>query len=198
VAAIDIGFGGSGSEVVVVSNLVIPYQSAYIWQGDNIAIPLQVPAGTRVSCRIQENVAGGAADASVSMQFFGSSFAGCEGFSGVAAIGFTPASSAMTTISASNAVKGAYAQMVASSANDYCGLFMVANCTSSNPTVFDIAVGGAGSEIVIVPNIYMVALQIYVPFFPVNIPAGTRIAVRGASLSGAATTPPVVLYGVYL
>lgn len=102
------------------------------------------------------------------------------------------------TASASINTKGAWAQVFAAASVPYdvYGIWMIITLDSASATVtrslYDIGIGGAGSEIVFVPNILntgpstlinCVLGQLF--FFPLFIPKGTRIAVRKQSNIGS-------------
>lgn len=95
------------------------------------------------------------------------------------------------TASASTNTKGAYAAVVASTAVD-CDGFLVtfAGQTSNVRVLLDIAIGGAGSEDVIVDNLLWSANQnlVHTFYVPVSLPAGTRIAARCQSSTGSVVT----------
>lgn len=99
-------------------------------------------------------------------------------------------SSDVTAVTASASVntKGSYAAVVASTAVD-CDGFLVtfAGQTSNVRVLVDIAVGGAGSEQVIVANLVWSANQNLTQTFyvPVSLPAGTRISARCQSSTGS-------------
>lgn len=115
--------------------------------------------------------------------------------------GKVSATSRGTTVtgSASSNTKGSFTELTASSAIDADGFIVIAN----NPTVaadhmFDIAVGSAGSETVIVSNL---AVELYFSggsiavTVPIKIAAGSRISARLQGSSGSATLDiSVVLY----
>lgn len=84
--------------------------------------------------------------------------------------------------------KGSWAQAIASLALDTFGLLICINSNvasaASRNSVVDIGIGGSGSEIVLIPDLiggnasgYNTGGGLWY-YFPVFIPAGTRIAVR--------------------
>lgn len=92
------------------------------------------------------------------------------------------------TAHASAHTKGSWTTAIASTADDYDALFVILNTGTSGTTrgFIDIAVGGAGSEVVIASNLAIANLaRLCVPFMlPVAIPAGSRVAVRGQNSTG--------------
>lgn len=102
------------------------------------------------------------------------------------------------TASASINTKGAWAQAFAAASVPYdvYGIWMIIILDSASATLtrslYDIGIGGAGSEIVKIPNILNTGPstlqnctmgQLF--FFPIFIPKGTRIAVRKQSNIGS-------------
>lgn len=95
------------------------------------------------------------------------------------------------TASATAHAKGSYSQLVASTAYDVHGLTLVIAGSGVSATrtdmMLDLAIGGAGSEVVILPELLCGwrsapgagPQDIFLPFF---IPKGTRIAARLQSL----------------
>lgn len=189
--AVDIGVGGSGSEVAIVSNLLFSGQTAGFVR---YMFPLSIPAGTRVSARTAGNGAPGGG-LSVGFTVFSDSYqsAGCG--SAVDTYGLNSATILGTAVDPGGTAntKGAYSQIVSSTFADIGGIFVVfdsQNTGSGSSNVFysliDIAVGGSGSEVVIVPNILLslflggsaAILGGYLPYMPIQIPSGSRLSVR--------------------
>jgi hypothetical protein len=86
---------------------------------------------------------------------------------------------------------------------DYCGLIAVNPFEISAPGapitqgIIDIAVGGAGSEVVIIPNLRInQGYQTVSSFISVEIPAGTRVSVR-AQTHNASVSYGIALLGGY-
>jgi hypothetical protein len=201
---VDIAVGASGSEKVIISNLMVE-GSTNGSTGTDYLLPVNVPAGTRISARAQNGsaVADGPA---VNLTLFDGGFLS-EGFAGVDDIGSVTATTfgSLLTASATVNTKGAYTQLVASTAVDYDGFWFRPSAPSSGTAaqqnLLDIAIGGSGSEIVIVPNIQINCVT--KPAFPmffgplwIPIPAGTRLSARIQSATGSATAG-LQLYGIY-
>src|SRR5579872_5107115 len=90
--------------------------------------------------------------------------------------------------------KGSYAQLTASTPHDTNFMLVMISPTSTGPTgwAVDIAVGGAGSENVVIPNIIAAGASVANAStawcaLPVSIPAGARLAARAQATSGAST-----------
>ena len=103
-----------------------------------------------------------------------------------------PAATQGTAVTPTVGSKGAWAQVISSLDHDTFGLLININSNTSSGasrnTVVDIGIGASGQEVVLIPDLlcgnaspYTVNGQGYWYYFPVAIPAGTRIAVRGQS-----------------
>lgn len=203
-AYVDIAVGAAASEKVIISNLFVE-GSTNGTNGTCYLFPVNVPAGTRFSARAQNGSA--ATDGpNVNLTLFDGNF-DVEGFAGIDDLGTVTATtqSSLLTASATINTKGAYTQLVASTARDYAGFYLRPTFPSSGTGVqhnlFDVAIGAAGSEQVVVPNIQCGSTskpatpQFLGPFW-VPIPAGTRVAARTQS-DTASSTMGLILYGIY-
>lgn len=116
-------------------------------------------------------------------------------------IGTTAASSIGTTVTASSSAntKGTYTQLVASTSFPTSGILIGANnnpATGQN-TALDIAIGGLGSEQVIISNLMIpnaVSRKAESFFIPYNIPSASRIAARIQSDSGSSALSINAIY----
>lgn len=202
--AVDIGIGGAGSEIVIANNILCSLSSN---ASPDPFFPCSIPSGTRIAARCQSSAA---ADFGVVVNvtgFDGSYVAGVAP-SGLDAIGFNSATTLGTQITASGTgfVKGSYAQLTASTARDYAGFLIAFDDAGAGGDVFvlDLAIGGAGSEMVILPNMvlnYDTGIPQFLPlvtcYFPIPIPSGTRIAARLADVFNTSQSVGAVVYGVY-
>ncbi len=211
-ASFDIGVGAAGSEKVVIADLVLGAGNVAggADAGAYYAMPIAIPSGTRVAARCQvSNTA--IAFPFLSTVFFDGAFTQIEGYAGVDALGFNAAATTGTAVTSGNPVNtlGAYAQIVASTSVDYAGLLFgfdndaTGTIVSGPGMLFNVAIGAAGSEQIIIPNYEMWIDAQYrffalaSPFFPIAIPAGTRIAVKSQSNNTASVVAGITLYGVY-
>ncbi len=211
--AFDLAIGGSGSEQVILSNMLV--QSLDAPPYDTIYLPMTIPVSTRLSMRAQ------CTTASLDVQFILIGLDGGQTSPMSPALydtyGFVAASTHGTSVDpgATANTKGAWAQIAASTAADLCGLMIAVDgagisSATANATVemlLDIGVGAAGSEQVIVSNLQLMQQQLsggansawpsFSPLIPVQVPAGSRLAARCQSTSNTATqrTIGVVLYG---
>lgn len=206
--AVDIGIGASGSEVVVIPNIVCAVNNSNFGNGSwSVLVPLNIPAGTRVAARSASNAA--SQTSHVSMVLLDGSFDQAEGISGFDAIGFVSGSTVGTAVAPTSGSKGAWVQLISATAKDYAGFFICADwngATGNSGSVdFDIGIGASGSEKVIVPDIcigtpstssYINMTYPIIPYLPIEIPVGMRIAARAAAT--VASYPfNLTLYGAY-
>jgi hypothetical protein len=111
-----------------------------------------------------------------------------------------PADAQGTSVTPGTSNKGNWAQLIASTTAGSYGLLICINSntasTASRNTITDIGIGASGSELVLIPDLisgnaagYTLGSIWY--YFPVFVPAGSRIAARG---QGTVTTA----YRVYV
>lgn len=193
----DIGIGASGQEQVLVPNLMVSQGNTS--SGALIRLPAWIPAGTRVSARIQSS---GTTNSPTLAAYLG-----------IPAFGFPPGSQVFedlgTTLATSRGTnidpgavantKSAYVQLVASTARAYRGLLLLlgngGRATSPAAASFtvDIARGGAGSEQIILADLLSrgAASNLFAPPafgpFHLHIPVGERLAARAQCSSAVAT-----------
>lgn len=178
--SVDIGVGGTGSEVVVFGD--IPYfSSPSSVNGLYLPIPCSFPSGSQVSMRCSCGAFGGFTF-SANLVFLSGSF----GFGTIAGCELIGTASPVESGTAN--VKGSYSQIVATTTRNYKGILLaVAPGTSSeNQIVYDLAIGGSGSEIVILPNFATQtnnfsnwnATPQNTGYLPIQIAAGSRLAAR--------------------
>lgn len=185
---IDIAVGAAGSEQDLLKNFFASFGAFVSW-GRCHYIPLRIPAGSRVSARHQCNV--GTQAISMAVTLIGTGFGAHGGYGHMEAWGSDTTDSAGATVTpGQNDAKGSYAQIIASTA--YVADAIIVNVgagdfihAANNEILLDLAVGGVGSEQVIIPNVYFlgdVFEDVYRPStfgpFPCSIPAGSRIAAR--------------------
>lgn len=211
---VDIGTGAAASEVALISNVPIGHQTGttgvgqamsamtYIFQG------LAVPAGTRISARIQSVVVSQTARIGVALRQAGGPIAAGTT---VTTYGADTATSNGTipTVAGSINTKSDWTEITASTTADIRS-FLVAISTAGGATqtandgLVDIGIGAAASETVIVADIPYVgsATESHisrgceVPFIRA-IPAGSRLSFRYQSTSTAnGARPTAVILGI--
>ena len=186
---IDVALGAAGAEVVLLSNFFCSTGAFVTWVFSPF-IPMSIPAGSRVAVRCQCNV--NAQAMRCGMTLIQTDFGAYSGaYSAVETWGADTSDSAGTAVvSGQNDAKGAYAQLVASSANNTSAIIIHVGAgdfthAANNEMLIDIATGGAGAETVLIPNIYVIG-DVFEDIFrpqligpiPCSIPSGTRVAVR--------------------
>lgn len=105
------------------------------------------------------------------------------------------------TAPVSNNTKGSWVEYLASTARDYTGLLVTINVNANNISVlYDVAIGGSGSEQVVVPDLLFAGLDRDCAHFfaPVAVPAGSRLSSRIAATNagGGTTTGQISISGV--
>lgn len=214
---VDIGVGGAGAEVPIVSNLAMGWRTDKYME---YRVPVYIPRGTRIAARCQSAVA--SASVGVILVPMARSLTGQTphgfgiqpwGFSGTAAsvagLNANTATSKGTnlTIPGANNTKGAWVELVTTTAESYTALMVgvqgAADTTQGATTqLIDIGVGASGSEVVVVPNIYTVTASSEAVTVPdsgawlVDVPAGSRIAARYQLSSITNTNLDVIVYGI--
>lgn len=216
-SAFDIGIGAAGSEIALISNIVLT--TGYIGGGGSLMLPAQLPAGTRIAARYAGIVAN---DPGLVIAMHGldvgydggvASLYDTYGWSGSGA----PQGHAIDPGATVN-TKSAFVQLTASLTADIAGFFLGFDTQNDLPSatlndlatfLVDLAIGAAGSEQVVLPNLVLAKVYqddagadpqanlapLFTPFIPMAIPAGTRVAARAQC---ALTTTPQRLFGISL
>lgn len=193
---VDIGIGGAGSEEVIIPDL-------FLWMNNStpsmgVYIPIRIPAGVRVSARVAMSTLAGSATVGVQLLLIAEDLQWdrVPRIPRATAFGVDAANSrGVTLTSAGGGAKGAWVELTASTPHPVHWLviqFGSEDRGSGMSGDYDIAIGGAGSEKIILPDFgYAVAApggdHVYPPYtaLPVFIPPGSRLAARFAgSLSG--------------
>jgi len=185
---VDIAVGTAASEVVIVPDMRFCGAGAANGSpGYSMWCPIPVPAGTRIAARCQANNSS-AANIRVSVIGHGV-YPDLPTLHSATNYGAATGTSLGVIPAISTGSKGAYTEITAST-TDIIRMFYVhvggGGDTSFGTlfSAFDIAVGAAASEVVVVPNgrlqlnVGETLTHLHGPFFH-NIPAGTRLAVRG-------------------
>ena len=193
----DLAIGGAGSEIVVVPDLHGSVSLAS--NGDSaIYIPISLPAGVRVSARVQAG--GGGNTLIMKAHFIADTFTGMQPVvSRYENWGADLTLSRGTTVVTSGSVntKGSWVQLVAASAKTTKWLLIAIQIFGTGRNfAIDIGMGGAGSEQVLFSNLKhqnaSLGLWLSLPF---SIPGGSRVAARAASDVGSSTALISVLGG---
>jgi hypothetical protein len=206
---VDIAIGGAGSEQIIISNLLVSPAVDNTFMGAIFQFAVNIPAGTRIAARCQSST--GSSNLKVTIQLFGAGLATGEIGSTVDTYGENTSDSGGTAIDPGGSAntKGSYTQITASTNKSHRYLTIafgnrLNGTMTSGSWLVDIAIGGAGSEVVIISNLNLHAVSTadgitpqVITRIPVNIPAGTRIAVRAQSSITDATDRlvDVAIYG---
>ncbi len=198
---------GAGDNVIV-SNLVFCGNNGI---GQNLYIPIPIPAGTRMSASNQSTGAASTMELSVVLVAQGlTGFAGLGRCTTYGAVTASTTGVAMDPGAVANTkTAGAFTEITSSTTNAIkyliVGIGNKTNFVRSNfEWLTDIGIGASGSETVLVPNLYMAgttATDVIMPRYfalPCNVPAGTRLSAK-SQCSGTDATDrlfDIVLYGV--
>lgn len=204
---IDIGVGAGGSEIVLIPNLLNRLSPANSGGpvGGGYFFPIHIPAGSRLSARGQCSVASKTTRVHCLLQTEG--FASPSPFGRVTDYGTVAGSSDGTLVTSGiNNAEGAWAQLVASTSHPIQMLLLAFGTTGAGGSLsryfFDLGVGAAGSEVVVLEDLPLYqssnsSLWAEVGPFPLSIPAGSRLAVRAqSSETFIAATCRAIAYGV--
>lgn len=199
---LDIAVGGAGSEAVVLANLAV---ELYFTGGSPaVFIPVAIPAGSRVSARVQGSTGGAAID--IALVLVKGGLAGSVGLTTATTYGADTTTSTGTLIPYSgspNTKDTTWTQLSASTAGRTLAILVLAGLrgganAASTTSLLDIGVGAAASEEAVVPNLLLsldTAIDRFFPgafWIPVDIPDGSRLAAR-AQHSGNVTYDVIVI-----
>jgi hypothetical protein len=193
----DIALGLAAAEVVVVPN--VPMMN----QGGSGAhsimqkfIPLFVPKGTRIAVRQQGSGGSPYLHLKVQLLHLGG-FANIEPPTRWEDWGSVLASTDVTRPTGGAAhTKGAYSQLVAATALPTRWVILSVGLGTVDDIAMDVAIGGLGSEVVVIPNMYCTN-EVIIPYLllPWTIPKGSRLAARVAAAGGASSMGIQILGG---
>lgn len=198
----DIAIGGSGSEQVIVDNLHFVNGGDYGEYPVNTAeLPIPIPAGTRVAVRSQASTA--SVNCRTVFHFLRAAHPHLRKATRCLTIGAD--TSDTSGVSVTITAGASWTEITASTAEDISWLLICFGHQrrgwSNSAVSMEIAVGGAGSEEVVIQNIPMLIndfpdrlSELWWGPFPLPIPAGSRISGRGAKTAGSETAD-IILYG---
>jgi hypothetical protein len=196
---LDLGINVGGNSFVIAEDLRISTTAPLTNEGQQYYwLPIAVPSGAVLSARLAASAA--SKTVKVTCTGFSNGLGGAAPFSRCRAL-YTSATSRGVAVDpgAASLTKGAYSQLVASTAFDVCAIsFMFGyNGDISRGSfarwLIDLAIGGAGSEYIFLPNFVSHFETVidgpftsFIPPFPMFIPAGSRIAARALCASTTA------------
>lgn len=200
----DIGIGSGGSESVVVPNIPACGRSTREITS-LVYYPLFIPSGARISARCQDSIGGGDMLFAICLRSTGTYN---PPFDKSATYGAITATSLGTTIVPALNSKGSWVEIT--SGTNFASRYMIVCWSADSNTehgdlFLDIGIGGSGSEIVFVPNVFNGSMggtldRMYQPHvgIPVTIPGNTRIACRAQYKGDSGMTDDVEIIIVLL
>lgn len=205
---IDIAIGATGSEKIIINNLLVSFGNASEPLPCYFAIPLSLPVGVQISARAQSS--GTTNEVRLCAYIMSEQFTAPSAFNKVLTYGANIADSGGTSIDpgATANAKGSWVELV-SSCDALSGIVMAVGGQANGSRSFtfwmiDIGIGGEGSEVIIVPDLFVMSviynalMPIYSPFIPLRIKSGTRIVARAQCYSNSSPNRliDVALYGI--
>ncbi len=206
---VDIGIGASTAEKVIAADL---FTEKVVTQeeGDrSYLLPVSIPSGSRISARVQSSVASASVD--VLLHLVTGTMRYPSGAAGIVqSMGLTQATTRPAIVDPGGVANtvGAWVELSASTTCPISWL-IIAMGHGADTTglaafyMLDVGVGAAGSEKLVIPQIPTKSATVVdthpnVPFYPVSIPAASRLAVRARCSSITATSRiiDVCAYGV--
>lgn len=190
---VDIAIGAASSEQVILPDYYFAENGAGGYR--QLFLPYAIPAGTRISARGQNSLAAGTNTMRIVVHGIAPNPRFPSPMSGrVYAYGVTAANTNVVQLDPGGTAntKGAWFELTASTSVDHSWLIFAASNTASGTTLqtltattnwlTDIGIGPS-SEQVIVPNVPVSILSTRYPYtgllwYPVNIPAGSRLVAR--------------------
>lgn len=204
----DIATGGAGSETNVLNNILISCPKSAGRRPVSCIWPIFIPRGTRISARAQSTTGSTSQEVWITPILrnpFPRIYRTCE------TMGAATGDSGGTSIDPGGSAntEGGWIELIASTTRRIRLLTLVfgnqLNAARSDYTwLMDIAVGGAGSEVAILNDIFVIGesssdfiTPLYYALLPVDIPAGSRVSARTQCTGTDATDRliDVVAYG---
>jgi hypothetical protein len=187
---VDIGIGAAGSEIPLISNLLrnsVGVNTRFF--GTPIFVPLGIPQGSRIVGRAQSSL--GNQGVRFGITLLRGDHIG-QPLQRIDTYGANTATTYGTTVDPGGVAhtKGAWVELssglLAPTKGFSLGFSDRGNAAkASSDWLFDVGIGAAGSEQVILGNVPLLCLTgasplayIYTPFLPFAIPSGTRVAAR--------------------
>jgi len=203
--AFDILIGAASSEVVIASAVRI-CGGATVEIQQSVLIPVSIPAGTRLSARVQASIAS-AADGILIAKLFSNTLSALPSYSNVVALNESSTRGTAIDAGATINTKGSWAECVASTSDDYARLMVSIgrndnnNFAAGGDFLIDIALGttiihgdyGVQTES---GEQFSMGLFYYIDH---AVPAGTQIQARCQSSGNDASDriQDVIVYGVH-
>jgi hypothetical protein len=201
--AVDIGVGGSGSEQVVISNLVATVNGTFQTEVLFYHLPISIPAGTRISARSQCDIASQTGVSYVMAHIFDGAMTQPNGGGGAEALGFNTATTRGTTVVSGAGTPGSVTEIISATTRDYAGFAVMLDnnggVNENDEFGVDIFVGPSGSEQFLVPSIYLSSRnhKFVSPNYMIFIPAGTRISARASNIESNTDAANLAVLGIF-
>lgn len=204
---VDIAVGAAASEVVIAPNLMAQASAVAGPVPYLFYLPTPLVSGTRIAARAIAQAA--SKSVGITVWPVSASYLGLMELSRITDYGSAGAAASRGTAvvaSASINTKGAWTALSTSTTNDMKAVYVaIGSQGASKGTLdnrLDIGVGAAGSEVVVIPDLYFgsftttthVLPALYGPIL-MDIPAGTRLSARTQS-STASASYDIIVYGV--
>jgi hypothetical protein len=187
----DVGIGAAGSEQVLIANVLWDAPASTASYGENYLIPIVIPKGTRVALRCQSDTGGSTFTAAVTA-IFGAGYVCYPYYNVCTTLGAATDTTRGTTIDPGGSADtyGAWVEFTPAIPFAVKGFFFVLGSKMNTARTdshygLDIGVGASGAECQLVTNFAFYINDVndgiiprISPFFPIDIPAGTRISVR--------------------
>ncbi len=195
---VDIATGGSGSEVVIVENILVS-NSDVAGHGVHLFFPISIASGTRLSARCQSDGISAIIECAIIIQ--DDSGLDITALTNCDTLGADTSDSGGKQVDpgATPNTKGVYSELVASSAQNYKALTIIIGAggnaaLSTAGFLLDIATGPGGTEVDFLKNITLGSGNQSDLLFPAiigpiacDIPASSRISARAqTSITNAA------------
>lgn len=183
---VDLAVGAAASEQIIIPDWFHGRIGNF---SDTVFLPISIPAGSRLAARNQSNTA--SATVNINVVLLAQGFLPSQPLSQMTTYGLAATTRGTAVDGGASAnTKGAWAEVTSSTTSPIRMLYMnfsggrITRSGTSN-FLFDIGIGAGGSETVLIADLQTRAdsnTDFPVPFMmgpiPVNIPAGTRVALR--------------------
>lgn len=202
---LDVGVGAAASEVVIVPDVLMGSRLQVVV---GLFLPVFIPKGSRVALRFQSDSA--ALNPGFRVRFFTKRKSDLRFGRYLANYGADQATSfGVSIVSGAANSKTAWTEITAATTERMMGGVLTVqtngdNTMTANGWVVDVGAGASGSEIVICPDIYYSTgtnesadlINAGMPWFPCDVPAGTRLAARFTTADITADRLDVQVLGV--
>lgn len=204
---VDVAVGASGSEVVIVANLIIQRRQT---AGLSVLFPIPIPAGTRLALRLQSTV--GSASITAKVLLVAQGIVSPPPLGLVTTYGAATADSGGTTVDPGGTANTDSAWTELSSGVNPCRWLLLSftevsalfGLSIAATWLVDVAVGAGGSEVELVADLLISGNpegDMFYPsplLLPLTLPAGARLSVRARCTNTDASDRrlDVIAYGI--